>query len=114
VCDFIFVIEFQNHGNEHDHGLLCIKDAPIYGINRNEEIEIFVYKCISCDILLLPITIQNAKHQHIQTCKKQNHFVCRFHHPLPPMNKTTILKPLELKEDLPSKKNKFATSNKFF
>jgi hypothetical protein len=37
VCVF-FVIEFQNCGNEHDHGLLWIKDAPLYGINTNEEI----------------------------------------------------------------------------
>jgi hypothetical protein len=71
VCDLCFVTKFQNHGSEHDHGLLWIKDAPIYGINTNEKIEIFVYKCISCDILLLPITLQNAQqHQHIQTCKK--------------------------------------------
>ncbi len=38
VCDFFFVVEFQNHGSEHDHGLLWIKDAPIYGIN-NEKIK---------------------------------------------------------------------------
>ncbi len=69
---FLFVIEFQNHGSEHDHGLLWIKDAPIYVINTNEKIEIFIYKCISCDILLLLITLQNAEqHQHIQTCKKK-------------------------------------------
>ncbi len=36
VYDFFFVTKFQNHGSEHDHGLLWIKDAPIYGINTNE------------------------------------------------------------------------------
>jgi predicted transcriptional regulator len=46
--------------------------------------------------------LQNAQqHQHIQTCKKIIHVVSRFHYPLPPMSKTTILKPLKLKEDLP-------------
>jgi hypothetical protein len=55
-----FVIKFQNCGSEHDHGLLWIKDAPIYGINTNEEIENFVDKYISCYVLLLPITLQNA------------------------------------------------------
>jgi hypothetical protein len=25
------VIEFQNSGNEHDHELLWIKNAPMYG-----------------------------------------------------------------------------------
>jgi hypothetical protein len=27
-----FVIEFQNHGNEHDHGLLWVKNVPMYGM----------------------------------------------------------------------------------
>jgi hypothetical protein len=54
------VIESQNHDSEHDHGFLWIKDAPIYGINRNEKINFFVNKYISCDVSLLPITLQNA------------------------------------------------------
>ncbi len=36
---FFFIIEFQNHGSEHDHGLLWIKNAPMYGMHTNEEIE---------------------------------------------------------------------------
>ena len=31
VQDFFFTTEFQQRGNEHEHGLLWIKDAPIYG-----------------------------------------------------------------------------------
>ncbi len=57
---FFLVIESQNHDSEHDHGFLWIKDAPIYGINRNEKINFFVNKYISCDVSLLPITLQNA------------------------------------------------------
>jgi hypothetical protein len=61
------------------------KDAPIYGINTNEKIKKIVDKCISCDVSLLPIILQNAQHhQHIRTCKKKNHVVCRFQYPLPP------------------------------
>jgi hypothetical protein len=37
----IFVTKFQNHGSEHNHGLLWIKDAPIHGINTNEKIIFF-------------------------------------------------------------------------
>ncbi len=36
VYEFFWVIKFQNRGSDHDHGLLWIKDAPIYGINTNE------------------------------------------------------------------------------
>jgi hypothetical protein len=57
VCDCFFVIKFQNCGSEHDHGLLWIKDATIYGINTNKEIENFVDKYISYDVSLLPITL---------------------------------------------------------
>jgi hypothetical protein len=39
VKDFFFIIKFQSRGNEHNHGLLWIKDAPKYGINRNDKIE---------------------------------------------------------------------------
>jgi hypothetical protein len=51
------VTKLQNCDSEHDHGL---KDVPIYGINKNEKIEIFVDKYISYDVLLLSITLQNA------------------------------------------------------
>jgi hypothetical protein len=37
-----FVIEFENHESEHDHGLLWIKNAPTYGMHTNEKIEWFV------------------------------------------------------------------------
>jgi hypothetical protein len=36
---FFFVIEFQNCVSEHDHGLLWIKIAAMYGIHTNEKIE---------------------------------------------------------------------------
>jgi hypothetical protein len=33
------MLEFQNRGSEHDHELLWIKNAPMYGVNTNEKIE---------------------------------------------------------------------------
>ncbi len=58
-------------------------------------------------IVIIEIILQHGQqHQHTQICKKKNNVVCKFHYQLPPMSKTTILKPLELKEDLPfNKKN---------
>jgi hypothetical protein len=35
VVDYYFVTEFQNRGSEHEHGLLWIEDAPIYGRDNN-------------------------------------------------------------------------------
>jgi hypothetical protein len=94
-----FVTNFQNCGSEHDHGLLWIKDAPIHGINTNEKIKMFVNKYISCNVSLLPITLQNAQqHQHTSTYKKKSHVIGRFHYPLPPMNEKKKLEPFELKK----------------
>ncbi len=37
--DIYIVIEFQNRGNKHDHGLLWMKNAPMYEVDTNEKIE---------------------------------------------------------------------------
>jgi hypothetical protein len=54
VNDFYFVIEFQNKGSEHDHGVLWIKDAPNYGVNNNETIGQFVNKYVTLNNSLVP------------------------------------------------------------
>jgi hypothetical protein len=73
ISDFYFVIEFQNCGNEHDHGFLWIKDAPMCGVHTNEEIEHFVNMCIFCDVSLLPNPLQNAQNinTNVHVRKKQ-------------------------------------------
>jgi hypothetical protein len=43
--------------NSHDHGLFYMKDAPIYGINSNDEIQSFLDKNITCDKSLLFINL---------------------------------------------------------
>jgi hypothetical protein len=56
-------------------------------------------------------------HNNINTFKhvrKKIHVVCRFHYPLPPMSKTTILKPLKLKEDLYFSKTIWNNKQQFF
>ncbi len=63
IFEFFFVNEFQNHGSEHEHGLLWIKNAPMYGMHTNEKIEKFVDMHISYDVSLLPNPLQNAQ-QH--------------------------------------------------
>jgi hypothetical protein len=66
ISNIYFFTEFQNCGSEHDHGFLWIKDAPMYGMHTNEEIERLVNMCIFCDVSLLPNPLQNA--QNINTC----------------------------------------------
>ena len=47
ILVFYFVTEFQNRGSAHEHGLLWIENAPIYGKNRNLEIKNFLDKYIT-------------------------------------------------------------------
>jgi len=48
----------------------------MYGMHTNEKIEKFIDMYISCDVSLLPNSLQNAQqHQHTRTCKKKAMFV---------------------------------------
>jgi hypothetical protein len=85
------VTKFQHRENEHNHGLLWVKDALMYEVHTNEKIEWFINKFISCDISLLLNPLLNAQqHQHTCTCKKKD-VLCKFHYPLSPMRETKIL-----------------------
>ena len=96
VQDYFFITEFQSRGNEHDHGLLWIKNAPIYGQSSEISITSFIDKYLSSDSSLLTENlIKIQTHQHTKTCKKNQHSNCRFNFPFPPMDKTTILHPSE-------------------
>ncbi len=68
--DYFFVTKLQARGSEHDHGFLWIKDAPIYGINNNDEIESFVDKYIICDKYLLFVNLcESQLHYHKWACQ---------------------------------------------
>jgi hypothetical protein len=44
-----------------DHSFFgWIKNAPMYGVHINENIEWFLNMCIFCDVSLLPNLLQNA------------------------------------------------------
>jgi hypothetical protein len=103
---FYFVIEFQNRRNEHDHGLLFIKNGPTYGVDSNEIIEQFVDKYVTSNNSLFPSHLKYSQmHKHKQTCRKKNQVVCQFHYPLPPMLWIEILEPLKNFVIWPKKKN---------
>ncbi len=77
--------------------------------------EKFVDMYISCDVSLLPNSLQNAQqHQRTHTCKKKNH-VCRFHYQLPPMHETKMVEPFQINGDYPFSQEYFQTqANKIF
>jgi hypothetical protein len=93
----IFVIEFLNHGSEHDHGLLWVANVPTYGLDSNKIIENFVDTYITCDSdKLTPNFHEAQQHCHKKTCRKKNQVICPFNFPWPPMEETKIIEPISL------------------
>jgi hypothetical protein len=71
ISDYFFVTEFQNRGNEHDHALLWIEGAPVYGVDINSEIKQFVDKYIACNTDHLdPELAKVHRHYHTRSCRK--------------------------------------------
>jgi exonuclease III len=112
VVDYYFVTEFQNRGSEHEHGLLWIEDAPIYGRDNNSEIENFLDKYITCDTDHLdPALAKFHRHYHTRSCKKRRNSHCRYNFPMPPMKRTIVLEPISsLDKDLADKSRSMFTS----
>ena len=91
VKDFFYRIEFQNRGSPYIHGLLWVEDAPQKDKDSDKDIEDFVTKHISTD-KSNPLA-KYQMHRHSHTCKKGKKKQCRFNFPLPPMNRTRLLRP---------------------
>ncbi len=97
LLDFFFVTKFQSHGSQHDHGLLWVANAPIYGLDSNNVIENFVDKYISCDNNELAPNLGEAQtYHHKKTYGKKNQTICQFNFPWPTMEKTQILEPFPM------------------
>jgi hypothetical protein len=97
LLDFFFVTKFQNHGSEHDHGLLWVVNVPTYGLDPNKIIENFVDKYITFDSDKLPPNFHGVqRYHHKKTCEKKNQATCCFNFPWPSMEETQILEPIPL------------------
>ncbi len=72
ILGFFFVTKFQSHENQHDHGLLWVTNAPLYGLDSNNAIENFVKKKISCDNNKLTPNLHEAQtHHYEKSCRKK-------------------------------------------
>jgi hypothetical protein len=113
LLDIFFVIEFQSHGRQHDHGLLWVANAAIYGLDSNNAIENFVDKYISCDNNKLAPNLHEAQtHHHKKTCRKKNQAICQSNFPWLPMEKTQFLEAFPMESLTPSKRVNVGEINK--
>ncbi|XP_078328660.1 uncharacterized protein LOC144623788 [Crassostrea virginica] len=99
VKDFFYRVEFQQRGSPHVHMIVWIENAPKYQENSEQEIVDFVDQYLKCELVENDDLTGLQVHKHSQTCKKRSQAVCRFGFPLPPLDKTLILEPLECEVD---------------
>ena len=107
VTDYFTRIEFQKRGSPHVHMLLWVQDAPKYEVDSDDKITAFIDSHVSCTSDVPEdqskyVGYQN--HKHSKTCRKAGKPICRFGYPIPPMQKTQILKPLDIDMDDSEKK----------
>ncbi|XP_061173328.1 uncharacterized protein LOC133182501 [Saccostrea echinata] len=95
VQDFFYRVEFQQRGSPHVHMIVWIENAPKYLENDDNEIVAFVDSYLKCERNAEDNMLELQVHKHSQTCKKRGKAVCRFGFPLPPLQTTMILEPLD-------------------
>ena len=99
ISDWFYRVEYQQRGSPHIHMLLWIKNAPIFGIDDDNEVISFIDSIITCQKPsgnLNLITLVNRQiHRHSHSCRKRKKNECRFNYPQPPMETTQILHPLD-------------------
>ncbi|XP_061178430.1 uncharacterized protein LOC133187077 [Saccostrea echinata] len=99
VKDFFYRTEFQQRGSPHIHMIVWIQNAPKYHENNEQEIVTYVDSYLKCEKNEDNVLTDLQVHKHSQTCKTRGKAVCRFGFPLPPLEETLILEPLECDVD---------------
>ncbi len=93
------IVEYQQQDSPHIHMLIWLENAPVFGVDKDEEVIAFIDQIITCskpdnDPKLLEL-VNRKTHRHSHTCRKKSENVCRFNYPQPPMRFTQILYPLD-------------------
>ena len=96
ISHFYWVCEYQGRGLPHFHCLFWIKNAPVYGVNSNEEVQEFITKHITCEIpnktvspelhdqiLMFQSHKCNSYCMRTRTTKSGSKSACRFGFPRP-------------------------------
>ena len=80
--------------------LIWLENAPVFGVNKDDDVTSFIDKIISChlpndDEPELLNLVNRQTHRHSHTCRKKSKKECRFNYPQPPIRSTKILYPLD-------------------
>ena len=99
IKDWFYRVEYQQRGSPNIHMLIWLENAPVFGVDKDEDVIAFIDQTITCskpenNAMLLEL-VNRQTHRHSHTCRKKSRNVCRFNYPQPPMRSTQILYPLD-------------------
>ena len=99
IKDWFYRVEYQQRGSPHIHMMLWLENAPIFGVDKDEDVISFIDQIITCETPsdnpeLLDL-VNRQTHRHSHTCRKKSKNICRFNYPQPPMRTTQIQYPID-------------------
>ena len=99
IKDWFYRVEYQQRGSPHIHMLIWLDNAPVFGVDKDEDVVAYI-DCIitsskpESDPELQDL-VNRQTHWNSHTCRKKSKNICIFNYPQPPMRCTQILHPLD-------------------
>ena len=99
IKDWFYRVEYQQRRSPHVHMLIWPDNAPVFGVDKDEDVVAYIDRVITCskpesDPELQDL-VNRQTHRHSHTCRKKSKNICRLNYPQPPMRRTQILHPLD-------------------
>jgi hypothetical protein len=48
IKDWFYMVEYQQRGSPHIHMLIWLENAPVFGVDKNEDVIAFIDRIITC------------------------------------------------------------------
>ena len=88
IEDWFYRVEYQQRGSPHIHMLIWLENAPVFGVDKDDDVTSFIDKIITCHLPL------NNELELLNLVNRQT-LPCRFNYPQLLIRSTKILHPLE-------------------
>jgi hypothetical protein len=75
IKDWFYRVEYQQRGSPHIHMLIWLENAPVFGVDKDEDVIAFIDRIITCsrpdnNSELLEL-VNRQTHRHSHTCRKK-------------------------------------------
>ena len=75
IKDWFYRVEYQQRGSPHIHMLIWLDNAPVFGVDKDEDVVAYIDRVITCskpesDPELQDL-VNRQTHRHSHTCRKK-------------------------------------------